>query len=107
MSRKITRERFDRIKNFLDTPVRVKPSIRYVAECFGYSSGTIAQINRFDNFKEYKKYQTERQNQYSRNYLENELNFQKSEAEANKKVFDDFNSEWFFGGENEHDCIME
>lgn len=97
--KKITKERFGMIKNFLETPILVKPSIRYVAEYFGYSSGTITQINRFDNFGEYKKYQTERQNQYTRNYLENELNFQKAEAEATKQAFDDFNNEWFFGGE--------
>lgn len=99
MSRKITRERFDMIKSFLETPILVKPSIRYVAECFGYSTGTISQINRFDNFEDYKKYQTESQNQYIRNYLENELSFQKAEAEAIKKEFDDFNNQWFFGGE--------
>lgn len=99
MSRKITRKRFDSIKNFLETPICVKPSITYVAESFGYSSGTIALINRFDNFEEYKKYQTERQNQFIRDHLENELNFQKAEAEAAKKEIDGFNSEWFFGGE--------
>lgn len=99
MSRKITKERFDRIKDFLDTPICVKPSISYVAECFGYSTGTISLINRFDNFEEYKKYQTERQNQYTRGYLENELNFQKAEIKGAKKAFDDFNSEWFFRDE--------
>ena len=63
MSRKITKERFEEIKNFLNTPILVKPSIRYVADEFGYSSGTIALINRFDTYKEYKDWEHQRQNE--------------------------------------------
>lgn len=99
MNRKITRERFDNIKKFLNTPILAKPSIRYVADEFGYSSGTIAQINRFDTFEEYKKYQMERIKQYDKDFLENDMRFIKQEQEKAKIDIEKFNNEWFFGGE--------
>lgn len=96
MSRKITSDRFCKIKKFLNTPILVNPPIRYVADKFGYSSGTVSQINRFDTFEEYKKYQTEKIKQYNSDFLANEMNYAKSERERAKKEIDKFNSEWYF-----------
>jgi hypothetical protein len=84
MNRKITEEKFNEIKKFLNTPILAKPAITYVAEEFGYSSGTIALINRFNTFEEYKKYRTERLKQYGRDFLENEMRFIKQEQEKTK-----------------------
>lgn len=95
MSRKITQEKFNEIKKFLNTPILTKPTIRYAAEEFGYSSGTIALINRFNTFEEYKKKQTE----YYKQFLENEMRFIKQEQEKAKMDIEKFNNEWFFGGE--------
>lgn len=95
MSKKITQKKFNEIKKFLNTPVLAKPAIRYVAEQFGYSAGTIALINRFNTFEKYKEYQTERLKQY----LENEMRFIKQEQEKAKIEIEKFNNEWFFGGE--------
>ena len=97
MNRKITEEKFNEIKEFLNTPILAKPTIRYTAEEFGYSSGTIAQINRFNTFEEYKKNQTERLKQYDREFLENEMRFIKQEQEKAKMDIEKFNDEWFFG----------
>ena len=96
MNRKITRERFWEIKEFLNTPILVKPSVRYVADEFGYSSGTIAQINRFDTFEEYKKYQVERLKQYDSEFINNDMNYAKSERERAKEEIERFNNEWYF-----------
>lgn len=95
MNRKITKERFNEIKKFLNTPILVKPPIRYVADEFGYSSGTISLINRFNTFEEYNKYSMTRANRD----LENELLFIKQEQEKAKIDIEKFNNEWFFGGE--------
>lgn len=100
MNRKITEQRFNEIKEFLDTPILVKPPIRYVAESFGYSSGTIAKINRFNTHKEYLDYERERQKKYTNDYLENEMNFSKAEAEQQKKEIEEFNNEWYFKNES-------
>lgn len=99
MSRKISRERFNNIKKFLNTPILVKPPIRYAADVFGYSSGTIALVNRFDTFEEYKKYRIERIKQYDKDFLENDMKFIKQEQEKAKIEIKKFNNEWFFGGE--------
>lgn len=95
MSGKITQKKFNEIKKFLNTPILAKPPIRYVAEEFGYSSGTISLINRFNTFEEYKKYQTTRVNRD----LANEMLFIKQEQEKAKIDIEKFNNEWFFGGE--------
>ena len=101
MTRKISEQRFNEIKEFLDTPILVKPSIRYVAENFGYSSGTIAKINRFNIYKEYKDYERERMKKYTINdYLENEINALKAEAEQQKREIEEFNNEWYFQNES-------
>ena len=100
MSRKITEQKFNEIKEFLNTPILVKPSIRHVAKSFGYSSGTIARINRFNTHKEYKDYERERQKKYTKDYLENEINASKVEAEQIKKGIEEFNNEWYFKNES-------
>ena len=92
MSKKITRERFDEIKKVLNTPILVKPTIRYVADEFCYSSGTISQINRFDTFEEYKKYQK----YHMKRMIENDMRFIKQEQEKAKIGIEKFNNEWFF-----------
>lgn len=99
MSRKITEQKFNEIKEFLSTPILVKPPIRYVAESFGYSSGTIATINRFSSYKEYKNYQHQRYDEHLKNFLDNEIDYLKSEREKAKKEIRDFNNEWFFEDE--------
>lgn len=99
MNRKITKGRFEEIKKFINTPILVNPPIRYVADEFGYSSGTVAQINRFDTFEEYKKYQVERRKQYDSEFLDNEMNYAKSERERAKGEIDRFNNEWYFRGD--------
>lgn len=100
MTRKITEQRFNEIKEFLDTPILVKPPIRYVAKSFGYSPGTIARINRFNTHKEYQDYERERQKKYTKDYLENEMNFLKAEVEQQKKEIEKFNNEWYFQNES-------
>jgi hypothetical protein len=99
MNRKITEERFEEIKKFLNTPILVKPSVSYVADEFGYSSGTIAAINRFDSYKEYRDWQHKRQNEYSKRYLANEMAMIAQERELAAEEIDKFNNEWFFGDE--------
>lgn len=100
MTRKITEQRFNEIKEFLDTPILVKPPIRYVADHFGYSSGTITKINRFNTHKEYQDYERERQKKYINDYLENAMNASKAEAEQQKKEIEEFNNEWYFQNES-------
>lgn len=94
MNRKITEERFNEIKEFLNTPILVKPSVVYVAENFGYSTGTIAQINRFDSYKEYKDWQ----HQAQKRHIENEMNLLSKEGREARKEIENFNNEWFFRG---------
>lgn len=93
MSRKITEQKFNEIKEFLNTPILVKPPIRYVADRFGYSSSTVSLINRFNTYKEY-------QNRYLNDYIQNEINASKAEAEQIKKEIEEFNNEWYFQNES-------
>ena len=51
---KITEEKFNEIKRFLATDILVKPSVRYAAEEFGYSSGTVSCINNCKDYREYR-----------------------------------------------------
>lgn len=96
MNRKITKEKFDEIKRFLNTPILINPPIRYVADEFGYSSGTVAQINRFGTFEEYKKYQIERIKKYDREFISNDMRFMEQEREKAKQDIEKFNNEWYF-----------
>lgn len=70
MNRKITEERFNEIKKFLDTPILMRPTGSFAAEEFGYSTGTIALINRSETYEQYKKYQKEHNDRYLLNLLE-------------------------------------
>lgn len=81
MNKKITEERFNEIKEFLNTPILMLPSSSSAAEHFGYSTGTIACINRAKNFKKYKK----KQKRSNDNYLLNLLaEFEKEESNDNR-----------------------
>lgn len=95
MNKKITEERFNEIKKFLNTPILIKPSIRYVADEFGYSSGAISLINRFDTYKKYKEWQS----QHIKRYLDNEWMRMSEERKSAVEEIAKFNNEWFFGGE--------
>lgn len=70
MNRKITEERFNEIKEFLNTPILMRPTGSFTAEEFGYSKGTIALINRSESYEQYKKYQKEHNDRYLLNLLE-------------------------------------
>ncbi len=70
MNRKITEERFNEIKEFLNTPILMRPSGAFAADHFGYSTGTIASINRAKDYKSYKKYQKEHNDKYLLNLLD-------------------------------------
>lgn len=89
---KITEERFNEIKKFLNTPVKILPSIRYVAESFGYSSGTISRINQCDTFAQYKQYQLEALGRR----VDNDIRATRHRAKRAKSVYEEFNDEWFF-----------
>lgn len=69
MNRKITEERFNEIKEFLDTPILMRPTGSFAADHFGYSTGTIALINRSESYEQYKKYQKEHNDRYLLNLL--------------------------------------
>lgn len=99
MSRKITEERFQEIKKFLNTPILVKPSVRYTADKLGYSNGTISTINRSNNYKEYKNWQKQRQNEHVKDYLADEMAMIAEERRLAVEEINKFNNEWFFGGE--------
>lgn len=97
MSRAINQEMFDDIKKCLDTPLLVKPSVRYVAKKFGYSSSTLSRIKNARDFKEYKS----RARYYNCiRYIDGDLDMLKREAEKAKKEIEDFNNEWYFKDDN-------
>lgn len=89
MRKKINKDRFQEIKKFLNTPILVKPSISYVADVFGYSSGTISAINKYDNYESYKTRQ-------AKDCLASEIAMVSKERAAAIKEFQKFNDEWFF-----------
>lgn len=95
MKKVITENIFNEIKTFLNKPILVKPSIKYTAKQFGYNSGTISLINRFNTYKDYKDWQK----QHIQRYLDNEFIRIAEERQAAMKEIHDFNNEWFFGGE--------
>jgi hypothetical protein len=89
MNKKITEERFNEIKKFLNTPIVIKPSIKYVADEFGYSSGTISLINRFDTYKKYKEWQS----RHIKRYLDNEWIRMPEERKSAVEEIAKFNNE--------------
>lgn len=89
---KITEERFNEIKKFLNTPVEILPSISYVAESFGYSSGTISRINQCETFAQYKQSQLEALGRRA----DNGVRPKKYKPKRAKNVYEEFNDEWFF-----------
>lgn len=92
---KITEERFNEIKKFLNTPVETLPSVRYVAESFGYSPSTISKINQCKTFAQYKHFQGRR--------VDDDIRATRRMAKRAKSVYEEFNDEWFFY-ENDYDA---
>lgn len=98
MNKTITKQLFKEIKKCLDRPILMKPSVTYVANKYNYSTGTISIINNSKNYKDYKK----RVKRYRMNWLNSHMEMTAGISEERKraiKEIEDFNNEWFFGGE--------
>lgn len=94
MSRPIGEKIYVKVKKAACTPVITKsyPTGVELAKRFGISPATAYRILKAKSYKEYLNYPYKRR-------LELDFIDAQNEAQRTKQAFDDFNNEWFFGGE--------
>lgn len=85
---KVVKSEYDNIKRMLNQKRTIEPSLSYIAECCGRSASTVCKIKNSKNYEEFRR---ARSYYISTDSTEIEL----ARARA-KKVFTEFNSEWFF-----------
>ena len=94
MSKPIEEKIYVEVKKAACTPVIIKcyPTGIELAKRFGIAPSTAYRILKAKSYKEYLIYPCKRR-------IELDISDTQNEAQRVKQVFDDFNNEWFFGGE--------
>lgn len=94
MSRPIKEDIYVKVKKAACRPVVKKtyPSKVELAKLFEIAPSTVYRILKAKSYEEYLSYPHKRR-------LELDFSDAQAEAQRAKQAFDDFNNEWFFGGE--------
>ena len=87
---------YEEVKKAACKPVITKtyPTGVELAKLFNIAPSTVYRILKAKSYKEYLTYPCKRR-------LELDFSDTQNEAQHAKQAFDDFNNEWFFGGEDE------
>lgn len=94
MTRPIEEKIYVKVKKAACRPVITKtyPTGVKLAKQFGLAQSTVYRILKAKSYKEYLSYPYKRR-------LDLDFRDAQNDAQSVKQVFDDFNNEWFFGGE--------
>lgn len=97
MSRPIGEKLYEEVKKAACRPVLIKtyPTGVELAKLFEIAPSTVYRILKTKSYKEYLSYPYKRR-------LELDFIDTQNESQRQKQVFDDFNNEWFFGGEDDN-----
>lgn len=94
MSNRIEEKIYVKVKKASCTPVISKtyPTGVELAKLFKIAPSTVYRILKSKSYKEYSNYPYKRR-------LELDFSDIQNDTQRAKQVFDDFNNEWYFGGE--------